>query len=409
MKTLALILLLFVNSALAIEKQSLEEKIDTFLSDNQLPGMVLLIKKNDEIIYYQAHGFVNTKRSDQAMRKDNLFRIFSMTKPITAIAVLQLVDKGLISLDTDIRQHLSGFDEFEYDGQNHVINVHQLLSHTAGFGYGGGFTNWVDFRYLIANPLSRGNTQQDLVDDLSGIPLKYVPGQQWEYSIASDIQAALVEAVTKMPFDQYIKTNILNPLNMHDTHFYVPEKDKLRLVDMYEHAVKTFEEAYTFKADKIEFIELGLESDFLENPTLKSGGGGLVSTAGDYSQFVTMLLNKGEYAGKKIISEQMLNKMLVSYTSEMDLGFLPRVYDNTGFGYGVGIKTATEKDSSDPRNKGSFYWAGMGGTLFWADPTQDLQVVAMMQVEDGWIALEKWLVPLVYEMDRKLHDNHSSH
>lgn len=408
MKNLSILLLLFVSSVVAKENNNLGQKIDAFLAENQLPGLVLIVKKNDEFVYYNAHGSINVKNQDKSMKKDSIFRIFSMAKPVTAIAVLQLVDKGLITLDSDIRKYLPSFDEFEYDGQTHVVTVHQLLNHTAGFGYGGGIKSWTDIRYLIANPLSRSNNQQDLIDDISGIPLKYVPGEKWEYSIASDIQAGLVEAVTKMPFDEYIQKNILDPLNMKDTHFYVPEKDKSRLVDMYEHAVKTFEEAHAFKADKIEFIETGKESEYLENPTLKSGGGGLVSTALDYSQFVTMLLNKGEYQGKRIVSEKMLEKMLVSYTDGMDMGFMPRVYDNTGFGYSIGVKTVTDKDSKDPRNKGSFYWAGMGGTMFWADPALDLQVVAMMQVEDGWIALEKWLVPLVYQMNKEPHDHNSN-
>ena len=125
-----------------------------------------------------------------------------------------------------------------------------------------------------------------------------------------------------------------------------------------------------------------------------SGGGGLVSTTIDYSNFVTMLQNKGQFNGKSILSEHLVEKMLSSKTTGLDTHFLPRIYQGVGFGYGIGIK----ETSGDTRHQGSFFWAGMGGTIFWFDPIADVQVVVMMQVEDGWIALEKWLIPEVYRM-----------
>ena len=181
---------------------------------------------------------------------------------------------------------------------------------------------------------------------------------------------------------------------MKDTGFYVPESQHHRLVDMYEYDAKTFEEAYVFNREKIIFSEYGDDSDYLEKPTLLSGGGGLVSTAKDYSNFVTMLLNKGKFNGKSILSETLVASMLSSHTKGLDTHFMPRVYEGTGFGYGIGIK----ESAGDTRNQGTFFWGGMGGTIFWADPVADLQVVVMMQVEDGWIALEKWMIPEVYKL-----------
>jgi len=371
----------------------LNKNIAELLNEHELPGLVLRIKHKGKVIHFKAHGKVNTN-GDELIAKDALFRIFSMSKPITALALLQLVDKGKLSLDDDIRKYLPEFAPFEVDGVEKVVTIHHLLSHTAGFGYGGGIKNWIDIRYLIANPLSRNNTLDDLVDDLSGIDLKFSPGDKFEYSIASDIQGAIIEKVSGMSLDSYLSKNIFIPLNMTDTHFTVPKGQENRLVDMYEYEAERFEEAYVFNKEKTVFVEKGDESDYLEEPILLSGGGGLISTAKDYSQFVSMLLNKGRHNDQTLLSNKLISKMLSSKTRGLDTHFMPRVYKGTGFGYGVGIKETT----GDTRKQGTFFWGGMGGTIFWADPKSELEVVAMMQVEDGWIALEKWLIPQVYQL-----------
>lgn len=371
----------------------LRENINQLLAEHHLPGMVLMIKHKGEVIHFDAYGKVNVDKPEP-MDKNALFRIYSMSKPITAFGLLQLVDKGKVSLDDDIRQYLPEFEPFEVDGNLHTVTVHHLLSHTAGFGYGGGFKNWVDIRYLLANPLSRSNSLDDLVDDLSGIDLKFAPGERFNYSIASDIQGAIIEKVSGLSLDAYFKTHIFNPLGMTDTSFTIAKDQENRLVDMYEFDAETFENAKTFKKEQIEFIELAEDSEFLESPELLSGGGGLVSTAQDYAKFVTLLASGGQYSGKTLLSKHLADKMLSSHTQGLDTHFLPRVFSDTGFGYGVGVK---EQDGEN-RHKGAFFWAGLGGTLFWADPKAELEVVAMMQVEDGWIALDNWLVPQVYEL-----------
>lgn len=370
-----------------------EQELTELLQANELPGAVVHIKHKDQIIMHKAFGVVNLDESEK-IEKDDLFRIYSMTKPITAVALLQLVDKGLVKLDADIRTYLPEFEPFEVDDQVQVVTVHHLLSHTAGFGYGGGLKNWVDIRYLLANPLSRNNTLAELVDDLSGIDLKFKPGAKFEYSIASDIQGAIIEAVTKQPLDEYFHQNIITPLEMVDTDFYVPKSKLSRFVDMYEYDAGTFEQAYTFDKEKILFVEKAEDSEYLNKPTLISAGGGLISTAKDYANFVQMLLNKGRFNGKQILSESLVNAMLSSHTVGLDTHFMPRVYKGVGFGYGLGIKEI----AGDHRKQGSFFWGGMGGTIFWADPKTDLQVVVMFQVEDGWVGMEKWMIPQVYKL-----------
>ena len=371
----------------------LSQNIERLLENHQLPGLVLKVKHRGELIHYQAHGKVNISK-EKLMSKDASFRIYSMSKPITAVAMLQLLDRGLISLDDDIRKYLPEFEPFEVDGKVYSVNVHQLLSHTAGFGYGGGLKNWVDIRYLIANPLSRRNSLDDLIGDLSGIDLKFPPGEKFEYSIASDIQGAIIERVSGLKLDAYFQKYIFEPLKMKDTAFYVTHDNQHRLVDMYEYDAGTFEAAYVFNQEKIFLSERAKDSPYLKKPKLLSSGGGLISSTEDYSHFLSMLANKGEFEGKQLLSKKSIELMLSSHTTGLDTHFMPRVYQGTGFGYGVGIKEI----AGDDRAQGSFFWGGMGGTIFWADPENELEVTAMMQVEDGWVALEKWLIKEIYPL-----------
>jgi CubicO group peptidase (beta-lactamase class C family) len=389
----ALALSLFLFSAASFADEQFSQSFNALLKQHELPGAVVLIKRGDRTIHHKAYGKVNLKRSEE-MRTDAIFRIYSMSKPITAFALLQLVDQGKVTLDDDIRKHLPEFKPFKHDGMQQVITIHQLLSHTAGFGYGGGIKSWIDIRYLLANPLSRNNSLQDMVDDISGIDLKFVPGSKFEYSIASDIQGAIIEAVTKVPLDGYLQQHVFAPLQMKDTGFYVPKNAQHRLVDMYEYDADSIEEALVLNKSKISFSEAAAKSKYLKKPALISGGGGLVSTAADYSNFVTMLQNKGKFDGKTLLSSALVESMLSSHIKGLNKHFLPKIYRGAGFGYGIGIK----ETPGATRHQGSFFWAGLGGTLFWADPVADVQVIVMMQVEDGWLALDKWMTTAVYKM-----------
>ena len=388
---LALSLFLFSTASFADEQFS--QSFNALLKQHELPGAVVMIKRGDKTIHHKAYGKVNLKQPED-MQKDAIFRIFSMSKPVTAVALLQLVDQGKVALKDDVRKYLPEFKPFEHDGKQQIITIHQLLSHTAGFGYGGGTKSWIDIRYLLANPLSRNNSLQEMVDDISGIDLKFVPGSKFEYSIASDIQGAVIEAVAKVPLDKYLQQHLFAPLRMKDTGFYVPKSAQHRLVDLYEYDADTAAEAVVFDKSKITLSETGAKSKYLKKPTFFSAGGGLVSTAADYSNFVTMLQNKGKFEGKTILSSALVESMLSSHITGLHKHFLPKVYPGAGFGYGIGVMEV----AGGIRNQGSFFWAGMGGTLFWADPVADLQVIAMMQVEDGWIALDRWMTTAVYEM-----------
>ncbi|MBL8330884.1 MAG: beta-lactamase family protein [Rubrivivax sp.] len=384
---------LFLFSTASFADEPFSQRFKALLAQHELPGAVVLIKRGDSTLHHQAYGKVNLKKPAD-MQKDAIFRIYSMSKPITAFALLQLVDQGKVALGDDIRKYLPELAPFEVDGTQQVITIHQLLSHTAGLGYGGGFRNWIDIRYLLANPLSRRNSLRDMVDDVSGIELKFVPGKRFGYSLASDIQGAIIEAVARVPLDRYLQQHVFDPLQMKDTGFHVPRNAQHRLVDMYEFDTDSIDEALVFNKKKIAFAEAAARSPFLKKPAFLSGGGGLVSTAADFSNFTSMLRNKGQFGGKTLLSSALVDSMLTSQTRGLDMSFLPKVYPGAGFGYGIGVMEAP----GGIRHPGSFFWAGMGGTLFWVDPVADVQVIVMMQVEDGWVALDRWMSTEVHEL-----------
>ncbi len=374
-----------ITSSLLVSAASAEEMlakdIESYLSQNQFPGMVTLVLKNDEVVHFSAIGFNNLEKKS-AIQKDHIFRIYSMTKPIVALALLQLVEAGKVHLDADIREYLPALEPFEFADEEVTITVHQLLSHTAGLGYFGGFTSWNDFLYLVLAPNDRDNTTDEMISDVSGIELKHKPGAQWRYSIASDLQGAIIEKVTGQRLEVYLQQHVFKPLGMTETSFIVSQSMAPRLVDMYE-----------YEDQEVDLSELAGKSDYLEAPNLHSGGGGLVSTATDYAKFVQLLLHKGQYQNKRIIGAKYVEMMLSEHTKGMDTWLLPRLYINSGFGYGIGVKVGEQ----DVRPQGSFFWAGKGGTFFWGDPKNNIVVVGMIQLEDGWRKMDRWLTPKVYQ------------
>ncbi|SFD60241.1 serine hydrolase domain-containing protein [Pseudoalteromonas denitrificans] len=354
----------------AVANEQLSKKIEQFLNKKQLPGMETLIIKDGKTWHHSAIGNINLTKKNP-LNKDSIFRIYSMTKPVTAVALLQLVEQGKLTLDSYIQDHLPQLLPFTYNGNHQKVTIRQLLSHTAGFGY--------DFPLL-----HNSKTQEDLLSGISGYKLNFKSGDKWAYSLASDIQGALIESISGEPLDVYLAKNIFNPLGMKDTSFWVSAQKSSRLVDVYKS-----------KKDMVNLKTLASEDvAYLTQTKFLSAGGGLVSTATDYGYFLTMLMNQGKYKGKNILSESLIKMMLTSNTQGLDTGFLEKIYPNSGFGFGLGIKEKT----GDLRAKGSIYWAGKGGTFFWVDPKHNLIVVAMMQAENAWPKVNAWLGKEVYSL-----------
>jgi CubicO group peptidase (beta-lactamase class C family) len=350
--------------------KELEANINQLLASENLPGLVMLIRKKNKIIHHQAYGYANIE-SQQPMSKDHLFRLYSMTKPITALTTLQVLAEKKIAMDTPLQ---AIFPEFK---QHSDIPLWTLMTHTSGFSYGFKINRWAGWKYLFSD-IGDSQTLVEFMDHLADLPLLSEPGVRWRYSFSSDVQGALVEKLTGKKLSENMNSRLFSRLGMQNTSFYVEPERVGRLAPLYSN--NWFGSSPNIKNDNSVTEQQGAES----------GGSGLVSTAEDYSRFVQLLMTPESYPD--IVQSEDVALMTSSQLPKVIPTIPERYYSNSGYGYGLGVKIQDEQFLS----KGSFYWAGKGGTIFWADPKNALSVVVMMQYEGGNKILERELVPMVY-------------
>ncbi len=373
------LLLVMVRPATA---DSLSDRINAFVSEQKTPGLVLMIVKDGKVLRHEAFGVADLD-TQLPMRTDAIFRFYSMSKPITAVALLQLIDQGKLRLDTHLHSILPVFAE------QPPITMQQLLTHTAGFGYGGSFSSFTGLRYFWVNPMDQeGKTLAESMQALASLPPLHEPGTEWTYGMASDVQGAVIERVTGQPLPQYLAQQIFAPLGMTDTGFYALPHQYERLTAQHDVFAIPFVHKWFYRNE--ETTELTKQV-----PKLVSGGGGLIGTVADYMKFAQWLLQEPDAPSllSTTLREQMLQNQLPAI-----VGRLPEeVYSNSGYGFGLGVKLLDEPYLS----QGSAYWAGKGGSLFWVDRKQNLAVVAAMPLTSAARGLEKRLVPWVYEWLRE--------
>jgi len=350
---------------------SLTSEINQLLNVEHLPGMVLLVRQNNEIIHHKAYGYSHIENKTP-MKVDNLFRLNSMTKPITALTTLQVLKEKNIPLSTPLQ---TIFPQFKHHPD---IPLSTLLTHTSGFSYGFKINRWAGWLYLFSN-LGDSKTLTEFVGRLAQLPLLSTPGVRWRYSLSSDVQGALIEEITDQKLSENMKNRLFNKLGMHDTRFFVEPEQVKRLAPLYGN--NWLGSMPNLKED----------NDVIVKQSAESGGSGLVSTASDYSKFIQLLMTPQSYPD--IVQSDQVTLMTTSQLPNEIPTIPERYYTNSGYSYGMGIKLKDEKYLS----KGSFYWAGKGGTIFWADPKKALSVVVMMQYERGNKILEKKLIPIVYK------------
>jgi CubicO group peptidase (beta-lactamase class C family) len=362
-----------VPAAQVASVSDLSERINQLITEKRTPGMVLMIVKDGKVLLHEAYGYADLEQR-RPQHKDDIFRLYSMSKPITAAALLKLVEQGKLALDTPLHQVLP-----EFAGRN-PVTMRQLLTHTAGFPYGGSFGSLTGWRYWLANPLDESNTLAEMTESLAGLPPMHEPGEQWLYGMASDVQGAVIEKVSGEPLEQFLGKTLFQPLGMKDTAFFVDTSREHRLAANYSYDKDAKQSRRDDDGDK-----------FTRKPTLTSGGGGLVGTAEDYMRFVQLLLEPETH--RHILAPTLVHAMTSNQLPTAIATIPQQIYPDTGFGFGLGVKL---RDAQYLR-KGSMYWAGKGGTLFWADPQKKLAVVAMMQLQGARAGLEKRLVPWIYE------------
>jgi CubicO group peptidase (beta-lactamase class C family) len=357
-----------------------------------IPGATLLVARHGKIAWFEAMG-TRDPASRAPMTKDAIFRIYSMSKPVTSLAVMMLVEDGKIALSDPVSKYIPqlgglkvGVEKpgasgptLELDPVRREMTIQDLLRHTSGPTYGIFGTGLVKKAYLDAKVWEDYPSNPEFVDRLAKLPLMHQPGATWEYSHSTDVLGRVIEVVSGRTLGEFFTVRILGPLGMRDTAFYVADPAKhARIVE-------------PFANDRS--IGLGAE---LNDPRVvqkwESGGGGLVSTTMDYARFTQMLLNGGSLNGKRLVSPKT-----VAYMTADHLG--AGVASGPGPGYGFGLGFAVRKDAGIaplPGTVGEYYWGGAAGTYFWIDPKEDLVVVYMMQSPKQRVAARNLLRNMVY-------------
>jgi CubicO group peptidase (beta-lactamase class C family) len=351
----------------------LKSEMQALVDRNQLPGVVTMVAKDGKVVEFEVAGKRDLE-SGAPLQKDSIFRIYSMSKPITGVAMMMLFEEGKWQLNDPVSKHIPEFANLKVAKVNpqtgavtqvapdHAMTMRELMSHSGGLTYGVFGSTAVDKMYTEVNVLDRDATLQAMIDKLGKIPLLHQPGERWHYSVSVDVQGYLVEKLSGQPFPEFLKQRIFDPLGMKDTAFYVPPEKLNRFVSF-----------YTYDKDRKFAPQPGVP-DFSKPPGAPSGGGGLVSTATDYMRFCQMLLNGGELDGHRLLSPLSVQLMRSNV--------LPASARTMSPGTGFGLDFAVVEDpvaAGGYGGEGTFYWGGYAGTWFWIDPVYNLIVVGMIQ------------------------------
>ena len=369
------------------------DKLDQFLQSRyidsgKLPGALTLIVRRGHVAHCRALGFADVERR-QPLRDDTIFRIYSMTKPITSVAFMMLVEEGRVALDEPVHAVIpewkklgvfqGGFMEtFRTARPERPMLMIDLLRHTSGLTYGFQQSSNVDaaYRKLKIGEIEKHGTLDEMIGALAGLPLEFSPGTAWNYSVSTDVLGHLVGKLSGQPFEDFLRARIFEPLRMTDTAFHVSAEKHARLAACY---------AALPNGGKILYDDPHT-SGYLRPPSLISGGGGLVSTAADYLRFCRMLLNGGALDGAQILSPKTIELMTVNHLPDgKDLPALSRslfseaAYNGIGFGLGFSVTLDTARTML-PGSVGDYSWGGAASTYFWIDPQEDLITIFLTQL-----------------------------
>ena len=369
--------------------ERLTRAMETGVEKEHFPGAVGAIARKGKIVYFETYGDKDWK-TGAPMEKDTIFRMASMTKAITGVAVMMLFEEGRFGLNDPIERYIPAFkdsqvavgankdwDKKDWSEEDkkasaeeakadqstpaktvpayRPITIRDLLRHTAGLPYDG------------ANFYEDGMDLGQMIDALAALPRSTQPGTAYEYGLSMDVLARLVEVVSGQRFDEFIHERIFEPLGMEDTGFYVPKENQDRLVKMYE---------FADKGGKIKGKSNSGDA-YLAPPAILMGGTGLVSTTMDYLRFCQMLLNNGELDGKRLLGRKSVELMHANHLGDIPIGGDSKVTHDFRFGLTFGIKP-DPGDTGELGSEGTYYWGGAYGTSFWIDPAEDLIGVFMV-------------------------------
>ena len=359
-----------------------------YIEAGRFPGTQLLVYRRGKMVHNHVQGFADVERKIP-LQDDSIFRIYSMTKPITSVAFMMLFEEGKVALDEPVHSYIPEWKNlgvfqagtlpaFLTKPPARPMLVVDLLRHTSGLTYGFQQRSNVDaaYREFKLGEVEKSGSLPLMISDLARLPLEFSPGDAWNYSVATDVIGYLIGQISGMPFEQFLKERIFDPLEMRDTGFFVPPYKAHRLAACYAADGRG---GMTLQDDPT-------KSSFLKPPSLISGGGGLCSTAADYLSFCRALLNGGELAGVRLIGPKTLALMTSNHLpGGHDLPALSRslfseaAYHGIGFGLGFAV-TMSPALTLIPGSAGEFNWGGAATTSFWIDPAEELIAIFMTQV-----------------------------
>jgi len=379
---------------------------DRYLDSGKLANVQLLVSRDGEIVHLSSQGAAR-EGSETPIDEGSIFRIASMTKPITSIAFMMLVEEGLVAVDTPVHHvlpELKGVGVFEAGGgrvpfqtspTSQPMRMVDLLRHTSGLTYGFQYRTNVDaaYRHAKMDDWHGGHDLDEWIGKLAQMPLEFSPGDAWNYSVSTDVLGAVIQRVSGMPLNEFFRTRIFEPLKMVDTGFSVPADKVDRLTD-----------CYTFVPDRGRIMyDRGAESSWATQPKFLSGGGGLVSTALDYNRFCQMCLNGGELDGVRLVGRKTIELMTINHLpGNSDLAAMSRSLFSeaslagTGFGLGFAVNMNLAPGMVQG-SVGEYYWGGMFSTAFFIDPVERLSMVFMTQMSpSSTYPIRRELKTLIY-------------
>ena len=343
------------------------------VDDKKVAGLVTLVERHGKVVHFSAAGQLDARKTD-AMRKDSIFRIYSMSKPVTGVAMMMLYEEGKWQINDPVSRYIPEFARLKvYTGKNddgspkledakRSMTMRELMTHTAGLGYVLSAMDPVDKMIIDGKVLNAAAPLQSMIDGLAKIPLLAQPGTRWSYSIAVDVQGYLIEKFSGQPFGEFARKRIFEPLGMKDTAFYVPQEKMARFAQVHTGAGASL--AVDTNRPDPTVIPLG-----------PSGGGGLFSTAMDYARFCEMLLQGGQLNGVRLLAPRTVEMMRTNYVNPEPLKTMP-----PGTGWGMDFQIVTDAAAAgEAVPNGTYSWFGIAGTWFWIDPVNDLAFVGMAQ------------------------------
>jgi len=359
----------------------IDSLVNDYVKNDRVKGVVTIVVKDNQLVQYKGYGYADAE-TKKPMANDAMFRIMSQTKAITSTGIMMLYEEGKFLLDQSIADFIPEFrkpvvlDKYNAADTTYTtvpakreITFRDLLTHTSGIDYAAIGSDEMKAIYTKAGiPSGLGHIDITLLEAMKILgkqPLKFQPGEEWQYGLNTDLLGCLIEVISGVSLDEFFRKRIFEPLGMNDTYFTVPQSKASRLATVYteDDNHKIIKWSHTFR---------NIDPDYpLIKTNFYSGGAGLSSTAYDYAIFLQMLLNKGKYNGRQLLAPRTVEMIL---SGQLDAGMFG---DNN---FGLGFEIVTDKGAAkEPRNKGSFAWGGYYGTTYWADPKANMVCLIMTQ------------------------------